>query len=71
MLDVDVRPHLGPPLREVPRGLEDPLGSDGSLIDDVNCWHHPILVRKPESCHGRGAVVPGIRHFSFRVVRAP
>jgi hypothetical protein len=49
VLDVHVRPHLGPPRREVPRGLEDLLGTDGRLIDDVNRWHRAILVREPES----------------------
>ena len=49
VLHMHVRPHVGPPLREVPRGLEDPLGSDRSLVNDVNRWHHPILVCKPQS----------------------
>ena len=31
-----------PPVTEVRRGLEDPLGSDGSLINHVNRWHLPI-----------------------------
>jgi hypothetical protein len=67
LLDVHVRPHLGAPLRQVPRGLKDPLGSDGSLINDVNRRHHPLLVRKPEPRHRNGAVAPAARHFSFRV----
>ena len=44
---------------EVARCLEDPLGSDGSLIDDVHRWHHPILVRKPQSLSRKGALRPG------------
>ena len=53
VLDVYVGPHLGPLLGEVTRRREHPLGSDGSLIDNVNPWHRPTLVRKPECCHGR------------------
>jgi hypothetical protein len=44
VLDVHVRPQLGTPLREVTRRLEDPLGRDGSVIDDVHGRHRPILV---------------------------
>jgi hypothetical protein len=47
VFDVHVGPHLGAPLREVPRGLEHPLWSDVSVFDDVNRWHVAILVRKP------------------------
>ncbi len=41
MLDVHVRPHRGPTLGEVTRGLEDPHRRERSLIDYVNLWHQP------------------------------
>jgi hypothetical protein len=59
VLDVHVGPHLGPPLGEVTRRRENPVGSDGSLIDNANRWHRPILVRKPECCLGRLRLRPG------------
>jgi hypothetical protein len=59
VLDMDVGPHLGPPLGEVTRRREHPFGSGGSLLDNVNRWHRPILVRTPERCHGRLRLRPG------------
>ena len=44
VFDVHVGPQFGLPLREVPRRLKDQLGSDESLLDDVDRWHHPILI---------------------------
>jgi hypothetical protein len=36
VLDVHVGPELGPPLGEVTRGFENPLGGNRGPVDDVN-----------------------------------
>jgi len=41
MRDVDVGPQFSPPLREITRGLENPLRTHKSLVDYVDLGHGP------------------------------